>query len=202
MVGKQPKCSCFERIALPGVFTGITRMSKCFPAFPWWWVRCYREERPKIVVEVRRREKTVWEQRNYDSCVFTHLPYSSRFNLVSEGNKTHVITTETKHVDVHLCGCVCLPLPSSTPRETAPAGFKNIRAQGDAGDRKYAKTYSESGGPCWVGTAVGQWRHQVAQAVGAFVQLLFSRALLLLLGSWRLHVFWCRETVGFNTALS
>lgn len=103
----------------------------------------------------KEREEGV-RMEDYGSCVFMHLPYSPRFNLVSEGNKTHVIMTEAKHVDVHLCGCVCLPLPSSAPRETAPAGCMNICAQGDAGDRRYAETYSASGGPCWVGTTVGQ----------------------------------------------
>lgn len=38
------------------------------------------------------------------------------FSLVSKGNETHVIMTETKHVYVHLWGSVCLPFPSSAPK--------------------------------------------------------------------------------------
>lgn len=53
--------------------------------------------------------------KEYDSCIFMYLPYPPCFSLVSGGNETHVMMTETKHVDVHLCGCMCachfLPLP-------------------------------------------------------------------------------------------
>lgn len=62
----------------------------------------------------RLKKKSV-RIREYDSCIFMYLPYPPCFSLVSEGNETHVMMTETKHVDVRLCGCMCachfLPLP-------------------------------------------------------------------------------------------
>jgi len=130
------------------------------------------------------------------------------FSLVSKGNETPVIVTETKHVYVRLQGsvCVCRFLPPPH-RNCASTGCEKIRGHvGDCHPISERRTLPVDNPHSASENHYGRAKSWMAEGiklvkcrgVGMFVKLYFCVPYSFCLSNGGWNIFWCRGIVRFK----